>query len=232
MITAAELKVADLKNELASLEAAEQAKTTLASQLLKAETDENEATRAVRVNAGKIEDENRELANLRRSRDAAPQYTVPRDKAEGQVRFKQESIRALMVEASNLEKKLDEKRLERKNVEMQIATHPVNVAVRKQQADLVSEAAAVVESFFETPLSGWPRLAEIVSKLEQRENALIARAIPELSAVGLPDIRRILTSFFQQAVPQTILGTIDHERTRALGEIGRIREMAYRGIDQ
>jgi len=232
MITATELKVADLRKELASLEAAEQVKTTLASQLLKAETEENEATRAVRVNAGKIEDENRELANLRRSRDAAPQYTVPRDKAESQVRFKQESIRALTVESSNLEKTLGEKRSAREEVEKRIVTHPVYVAVRKQQADLVSEAAKVVESFFETPLSGWPRLAEIVSKLEQRENALIARAIPELSAAGLPDIRRILTSFFQQAVPQTILGTIDHERTRAFGEIGRIREMAYRGIDQ
>jgi hypothetical protein len=232
MITATELKVADLRKELATLEAEAAAKTTISSQLVAAQAAENEATRAVRVNAKKIEDENLELTNLRRSRDAAPQYSVPRDKIESQIRFKQEEIRSLTVETSNLEKTLGEKRSAREEAERQIATHPVFVAIRKQQADLVSEAATVVESFFDTPLKGWLRLAEIVAKLEQRENDLISRSIRELSAAGLPDIPRILTSFFQQAVPLIILNAIDHEQRRAFQEVRRVREMASRGTDR
>jgi hypothetical protein len=229
MPTATEMKVADLKRELATLETAEQAKTTIASQLAKAQTEENEAARLVHVNGLQIEEGNKGLADLRRSQASTPQFTIPRDKVESQIRFKEESIRALTVETGKLEKTLGEKRFTRVEAEKQIATHAVYQGVRKQQLALVNEAAAVVESFFETPLSGWPRLAEIVSKLEQRESALIARAIPELSAAGLPDIPRILNGFFQQAVPHTILGAIDHERTRAFQEVSRVREMASRG---
>jgi hypothetical protein len=229
MSTVAEMRIADLKRELTSLEVVEKSKATLLSQLTDAQAAENEAARLVHVNGLQIEEGNKELADLRRSQASTPQFTIPRDKVESQIRFKEESIRALTVEAGKLEKTLGEKRSTRVEAEKQIATHSVYQGVRKPQFALVSEAAAVIESFFETPLSGWPRLAEIVSKLEQRESALIARAVPELSAAGLPDIPRILNGFFQQAVPHTILGAIDHERTRAFQEVSRVREMASRG---
>ena len=58
---------------------------------------------------------------------------------------------------------------------------------------------------------------------------MLGRAILELSATSLPDIQRILTSFFQQAVPHTILNAINHERARACQEVRRVREMASRG---
>jgi hypothetical protein len=103
-------------------------------------------------------------------------------------------------------------------------------AILKGRRELVDDAVSVVESFFETKLAGWPRLATIAMKIEAREDALILRSITELRANGLPDVDRILHGFFRQGLPHTILAAIDHERTRAHQEISRVREMAARGF--
>jgi hypothetical protein len=96
------------------------------------------------------------------------------------------------------------------------------------QREMVEQAAKVVESFFETPLNQWHRLAEIVSKLDRSESSLIAGAIPQLRAAGLPDIEPILLSFFQQAVPHSILQQIPRERSRAFQEVQRLRDLRSR----
>jgi hypothetical protein len=224
------LRVEELRSQLRSAEAELNQKKTLTSELCHATGAVNEAERLSRVNAARITETSEELRDARQTRDRTPREFEIRSAAEARVLKLEADIRALTIEGEKLSADLIGKRFALQSVERRIASHPAYQAFLKQQRELVDEGVSVVGSFFTATLDAWPRLSLIVAKIEQREDELIARSIPELRANGLPDVTRILCGFFRQAVPRTILEAIDHEKARASHEISRVREMAARGF--
>lgn len=227
------LRIEQLKTELRREEAALTAKKTLASELNEARAAEAEASRLERLNATNIAQATEGLELLRAERDTTPyQFVELREKKDNEFRIAQGNLLRLQAETPELAKKAHEKRSARAALEERIALHPVYKSIRERQRELAEQAVKLVESLFGTALDQWPRVLELISRTEQAENKLIAQSLPELSAAGLPEIGRVLTGFFQQAVPHSILGAIPHERKRAFLEIARVRESASRGVVQ
>jgi cell fate (sporulation/competence/biofilm development) regulator YmcA (YheA/YmcA/DUF963 family) len=225
------LRIEQLKTELRREEAALNAKKTLASELNEARAAEAEASRLERLNATNIAQATEGLELLRSERDTTPyQFVELRAKKDNEFKIAQDNLLRLQAEAPELAKKLAEKRSARAALEERIAAHPIYKSVRERQGELVEQAAKLVESLFETTLTQWPRVMDLISRTERAEDSLILASIPELSAVGLPEIGRVLNGFFQQAVPHAIFSAIPHERTRAFQEIARVRALALRGM--
>jgi hypothetical protein len=229
--TVAEMKIEQLKRELADAEAAQRVKKTLASELTEARAAEVEASRLARLNATNITQATEGLELLRSERDTTPfQFVELRGKKENEFKNAQDNLLRLRTEAPEVAKKLQEKRSARAALEERIALHPVYKSIRERQRELAEQAVKLVDSLFGTALDQWPRVFDLISRTEQAENKLIAQSLPELSAAGLPEIGRVLNGFFQQAVPHSILSALPHERKRAFLEIARVRESASRGV--
>lgn len=229
--TVAEMKIQQLKRELADAEAAQQVKKTIASELTEAAAAEAEASRLARINATSIEQATADLESLRAARDNTPfEFGELRAKKSNEFKNAEDNLRLLQVAAPELAKELQKKRLARMAIEETIAAHPIYQGIRKRQRELVEQAAKLIESLFETTLNQWPRILDLVEKTEEAENDLISHSMSELSAAGLPEISPVLRGFFQQAVPHTIVAAIPHERTHAYQEIARICDLASRGM--
>ena len=225
------LRIEQLKTELRREEAALTAKKTLASELNEARAAEAEASRLERLNATNIAQATEGLELLRAERDTTPyQFVELREKKDNEFRIAQGNLLRLQAETPELAKKAQEKRSARAALEERIAAHPVYKSIRERQRELVENAIKLVESLFGTALDQWPRVLDIISRTEVAENNLIAQSLPELSAVGLPEIARVLNGFFQQAVPHAIVAVMLHERERAFHEIARVRGLTSRGM--
>jgi hypothetical protein len=229
--TVAEMKIQQLKRELADAEAAQQAKKTIASELTEARAAEAEASRLVRINATSIEQATADLESLRAARDNTPlEFGELRAKKSNDFKNAEDNLRLLQVAAPELAKKLQEKRLARMALDERIAAHPIYQGIRKRQRELVEQAAALVSSLFETTVSYWSRVLDLIDRTEQAENDLISQSMPDLSAAGLPEISPVLRGFFQQAVPHRIVTAIPEERACAFREIARVRDLVSRGM--
>jgi hypothetical protein len=224
----ASLRIEELKDALRKEEAALAATITLSGELAAARLAENDFSCQMRVNLQNIAEATEGLEFLRKTRNSTPHQVQKRFLLDTQVQIEEENIRSLTVKGRELEQKLGQAKIARLAIEQRITEHPVYIAIRTRQRELIEQAAKVVESFFETTLDKWHRLMEIVSELDRSESNLIADAIPQLSAAGLPDVGPILRSFFQQAVPHSILQQIPHERSRAFREVQKLRDLKSR----
>jgi hypothetical protein len=222
------LKVADLKKELQRAEAEAVAKTTPLSRLRDAEADLNEARRKLAIN----EAQGAELVTAHERavtyRNSLHPNLERRAAANGAAAKLEGDIHAMQVEREKLETEVRSKQQGVFIAKNAIAEHPVYIEVRERQRQLVAEAARVVDSIFQTPLYLVSRVIEEAETLAQRESSLIGGSVRELVPLGLPEVPRLLTTFFGQTIPHQLISSVLAQKGGVLSEIERLRELAER----
>jgi chromosome segregation ATPase len=229
--TVAKLRKAQLKAELAVLEAEEQHKKTLAAELIEAETAANEARRLAQINKQQLADAVSSLESLGNEEKLIPPgMSGLRTKLDSRRQEAQQEIHRLTVERDKLACELSKKEFAFGKIVEQISENPAYKAVREKQRHLVAEATKVASSLFTVPLDDLRSVLNRIATLADAERKLLNNALGALRAEGLPDLKPLLARFVQQVTPHAILEALPGARTQVFEAITQINELASRRV--
>jgi hypothetical protein len=228
--TVAEMKVQQLRKELADAEAAQQVKKTLTSELADGDAAVNEAQRLVTVNAARLAEEVAGLDVLSKEGALIQGMSGLRVNHDAKTRRANQTVRELTVESEKLALDLRKKQSALGQIMKQVAEHPAYRAVREKQCGLVADATKLASALFKVPLDDLNSVLRKISILSEAENRLIGDARSALRDAGLPDIKPLLARFVQRVTPQAVLDALPGLRTENFEAIRQITEIASRDV--
>jgi hypothetical protein len=228
--TVAEMRVEQLRKELADAEAVQQAKKTIVLELAEADKAVAEAQRLVTVNTARLAEENAGLEALSREGALIQGMSGMRVSHDAKTQRANQTVRELTVEGDKLAGDLSRKQHALGQIVNQIAEHPAYKAVRQKQRELVAEAAKLASALFEVPLADMASILRKVSILSETENKLISDSRSALRAGGLPEVKPLLYRFIQQITPQQLMDALPNARTQVTEAVHRVTEFTSRDV--
>jgi len=227
--TVAAMKVEQLRRELADAEAAQQARKTIASELVEADKAVNEAQRLVTMNTTRLDEAVAGLEAL--SKELVPQG-MSQLRSNNDVRTQQanQAIHELTVERDRLEGELSKKKCALGVILKRISEHSAYKSVREKQRGLVAEATKLASTLFKVPLNDLDSVLKQISILSEAENRLISEARSSLRGGGLPDIKALLARFLQRITPQQLMDALPGARTQVREAVDHVNEFAARDV--
>jgi DNA repair exonuclease SbcCD ATPase subunit len=227
--TVADMRVEQLRKELADAEAAQQAKKTLASELAEADAAVNEASHLVTINQARLAEKIAGLEALSKEGALIPQgMSGMRSNHDVKVQKAHQAVRELTVESEKLALEFTKKQSALGQIVKQIAEHPAYKAVRQKQRELVAEATKLASTLFKVPLDDLNSVLRKISLLSEAENRLISDARSALRDAGLPEIKPLLARFVQRVTPQVVLDALPGLRTETVEAVRQVTETASR----
>ena len=229
--TVADMRVEQLRKELADAEAAQQVKKTPASELVEADKAANEASRLVTINQARLAEEIAGLEALSKEGALIPQgMSGMRVNHDAKTQRANQVVRELTVEGDRLAGELRKKQYALGQIVKQIAEHSAYKAVREKQRGLITEATKLASTLFKVPLNDLDSMLRKISTLSEAEDRLIGDARSALRDAGLPDIKPLLARFVLQVTPQAVLDALPVLRTEAFEAVRQVTEMASRDV--
>jgi hypothetical protein len=231
--TVAELKIEQLKRELAEAEAAQQVKQTIVSELAEAEAAANEARRLVQLNKQLLAEAVAGLETLNREGTFIPQgMSGTRSQNDKRTQQASQAINVLTIERDKLANDLGKKEGALKKIVDRIAEHPAYKAVREKQRWLVAEATKLAASIFTVPLDEVRALLRKIAALADAERGLLNSALGALRESGLPDVKPALTRFLQEVTPDAVLDALPGARAQVSQAVTNVTERVSRPVQR
>jgi hypothetical protein len=225
----AEMRIEQLRKELADAEAAQQVRKTLTSELAEADKAVNEAQRLATLNEIRLAEAVAGLEAL--SKESVPQG-MSQLRSNNDIRTQQanQAVHELTVEGDKLEAELRKKQCALGQIVKQIAEHPAYKSVRQKQRDLVAEATKLAPTLFKVPLADMGSILKKISLLSEAENKSISDARSALHDGGLPEVKPLLGRFIQQITPQQLMDALPNARTQVTEAVDRVTEFTSRDV--
>jgi hypothetical protein len=227
--TVAEMKVQQLKRELADAEAAHQVTKTLTSELAEADKALGEAQRLVTLNQLRLDEAVAGLEAL--SKESIPQG-MSQLRSNNDVRTQQanRAVRELTIESDSLAGELRKKQLAVGLIVKKIEESQAYKTVREKQRGLVAEATKLAPNLLKVPLNDLDSVLKQISILSEAENRLISNARSALCDGGLPGVKPLLALFLQQVTPRAVLDALPGIGKENREAIRQVTEIASRDV--
>jgi hypothetical protein len=229
--TVADMRVEQLRKELADAEAAQQVKKTLASELAEADAAANEAQRLVTISKARLAEEVAGLEAITKEAASIPQgMSGMRSNQDLKMQKAHQAVHELTVERDRLVGDLSKKQYALGQIVKRISEHAEYKGVREKQRGLVTEATKLASTLFKVPLADMGTILKKISLLSEAENLLISNARAALRDAGLPDIKPLLARFVQRVTPQALLDALPGSRTETSEALRQVTENASREL--
>jgi chromosome segregation ATPase len=228
--TVAEMKIEQLRKELADAEAKLTTAKTLDSEFVETTKNVNRTQQFLNLTDQRLRKAISGAESLAQEAATIPYiFQEKRDAKVNELRNQRTAVRDLEVNLNEAEAELRSARAAHETIKTKIAQHPEYASVRDKQRKLVAEATKLARSLFSVSLDELGGVLKNVSQVANAERNLIESTSRALREDGLPEIRMLLANFVTMVTPQ-FADQISVARTETYKQAEQVEEVATRPV--